>query len=240
MALELRDPQRSRMTRDLDMSIHEAAFEDTELRAQLANALMADTHRDHFQFSVKDPKPLGDGPDQQPTWRFIVSAALAGKPFETVILDVANRPQESVETELLDLPDTLRFADIPTIQVPTVNRARHFAEKLHALTTTYDDRVNTRVKDLPDLLLLIQDGLEPTAELRSTVEVVFAERATHQVPVTLDVPASWASAYHEMATELNLEQSSLDGAVDLLQQFWNRTLGSLGLGDRAPGADEVE
>ena len=52
----------------------------------------------------------------------------------------------------------------------------HWAEKLSAYLRRYDDRPNTRVKDLVDLLLLIEYRLVPVDRLRLAVETTFTRR----------------------------------------------------------------
>jgi hypothetical protein len=108
-----------------------------------------------------------------------------------------------------------------------VDRRQHFAEKLHALTREYGDRPNTRVKDLPDLLTLIEHGLEPDQKLRAAVESLFETRRTHPVPDALPAPpVSWQTAYEQFATEVALEASTLDVAHERLTEFWSTTLQS--------------
>jgi hypothetical protein len=68
------------------------------------------------------------------------------------------------------MPTLLDFAGLDDLLVEAVDRRQHFAEKLHALTRDYGDRPNTRVKDLPDLLTLIERGLEPDEEPLAAAE----------------------------------------------------------------------
>ncbi len=95
-------------------------------------------------------------------------AVLRGKPacgriFTTVRIDVVVRGEEIVLTERLPLPNVLGFAGTPPRDIEAVDRRQHFAEKIHAFTRDYGDRPNTRVKDLVDLVLLIESGLPPDA-----------------------------------------------------------------------------
>ncbi len=107
-------------------------------------------------------------------------------------MDVVARTDELSSTERLELPGVLSFADLETRTIDVVTREQHFAEKLHALTRTYADGHSSRVKDLPDLLLLISDGLAASGALLETVRHVFAVRATHPIPRELpDPPAGW-------------------------------------------------
>ena len=113
-----------------------------------------------FSFRVQKPVALAVDSGGRGAWRFSVEAWLAGKPFAGIRLDVAARGEELAITEQLKLPGCLSFADIPARSIQAVERRQHFAEKLHALTRDYGDRPNTRIKDLVDLVLLIEDGLQ--------------------------------------------------------------------------------
>ena len=50
------------------------------------------------------------------------------------------------------------FAGIAPSKVPAISREEQFAEKLHAYSLPRAGRPNSRVKDLVDLLLLIESG----------------------------------------------------------------------------------
>ena len=57
------------------------------------------------------------------------------------------------------LPNSLAFAgiDAPSIEILDVNR--HGAEKYHAMLKDFGDRENTRVRDLLDLVILVEHEL---------------------------------------------------------------------------------
>jgi len=223
MALEVRWRDRARSTRDLDLALR--GEDAAELRLELSDALAHDADGDWLRFTVAMPR--GVLPDEmgRPGWRFGIEAQLAGRTFATVRVDVVVRPDEITRTERLQLPGALGFAGIVSGEIEVVDRAQHFAEKLHALTRTYGDRPNTRVKDLPDLLLLIEDGLTPSADVRSAVESVFAARGTHQVPDELpDPPADWAGRYADLAAGLDVSARTIDQAMEALRAFWSTTL----------------
>ncbi|MGH8906361.1 MAG: hypothetical protein ACRD0K_07575 [Egibacteraceae bacterium] len=85
---------------------------------------------------------------------------------------------------------------------------------------------SSRVKDLPDLLLLIGDGLPASGALLETVRHVFAVRATHPVPHELpDPPEGWADRCAELAVDLGLDHSTLAEAMAALRAFWAAVLG---------------
>lgn len=89
------------------------------------------------------------------------------------------------------------------------------------MTRGYGERPNTRVKDLVDPVLLIENGLAADAALTDAVRHVFAVRATQPVPNTLsDPPPAWAETYPELADGLTETRPRLDVAPDLVRDFW--------------------
>jgi Nucleotidyl transferase AbiEii toxin, Type IV TA system len=226
-ALEFRLLDRARMTKDLDLAIHASQSDGTEVRESLIDALAADPDQDGFAFLVGVPVALAADREGRPAWRFSVEAWLAGKLFAGVRLDIVARHEELVRTEFVQLPGTLSFAGVPARSIEAVDRLQHFAEKLHALTREYPDRSNTRIKDLADLVLLIETGLSPDRTLVDTVGHVFAVRDTHPVPVVIqDPPPAWKAGYPEIAAGLTNTSPDLTSALALVRAFWSRALNS--------------
>jgi len=110
---------------------------------------------------------------------------------------------------------------LPTSRRSAVDLYQHFAEKLHALVREYGDRPSSRVKDLADLILFIDGGLEPTQELVSAVGDVFLARGSARAPVELpDPPADWRARYAELAADLQLSAPDVGAAMSALRAFW--------------------
>ncbi|WP_283135441.1 nucleotidyl transferase AbiEii/AbiGii toxin family protein [Rhizohabitans arisaemae] len=226
--LEFRMPNRARTTKDIDLALRDGDLGDGELRDELIETLGADPDEDRFVFLVGTPTALHPDSGGRPGWRFGVQAELAGKPFGGVKLDIVARPEELTETEELRLPGFLDFAGVPPRFVEVVHPRQHFAEKLHALTRDYGDRPNTRVKDLLDLVLLIEDGLVPDAALVTACRHVFTVRATHDLPVQIgEPPPAWAGAYPGLAEGLT-SIVLLPKALDLVRGYWETALDSAG------------
>ena len=80
--------------------------------------------------------------------------------------------------------------------------------------------MNTRTKDLVDLLLLMETQPFDPVSLRLAVEETFGRRATHPVPTTLLPPESWASEFTRMAAETRLGTVGLKEGFTKLQAFW--------------------
>ncbi|MFJ9719270.1 nucleotidyl transferase AbiEii/AbiGii toxin family protein [Streptomyces sp. NPDC101213] len=224
-ALEFRLRDRARATKDLDLATRSSDVDGNTVRDALLDALGEDPDGDWFTFRVASPVALAADTGGRPAWRFSVEARLAGKPFAGVRLDVAARGEEVAATEPLPLLGVLEFAGIPARAIEAVDRRQHFAEKLHAFTRDYGDRPNTRVKDLADLILLIETGLLPNHELHDVVRHVFTVRATHPLPYPLpDPPPLWRDTYPPLANGLTETAPSLDAALDVLRTFWTKTV----------------
>lgn len=226
-AMEFRLEDRARTTKDMDLAARpdDESITGPTVRDLLIEALAEDADGDGFRFQVSAPSELKADTAGRGGWRFSVEARLAGKVFAGIRVDVVARVDEISLTERLPLPNTLEFAGTPQRDINAVDRRQHFAEKLHALTRDYGDRPNTRVKDLVDLVLLIESGLGADAALSGAVRHVFAVRATHEVPgPTLpDPPPSWRDTYPELADGLTETPPRLDAALTLLRGFWSQT-----------------
>ena len=240
MALEVRLGDRARTTRDLDLALRQDAVDDAaSVRDQLIDALTEDPEADGFEFRVGPAKLLDPDEAGRPGWRFAIDARLDGRTFANVRLDVVARTEEISATDRITLHSMLAFAGFPDHQIEAVDPAQHFAEKLHAFTRPYGDRPNSRVKDLPDLLLLVDQGLSPSVELLAAVDHVFAVRSTHELPVELpDPPADWTDRYATLADELGLRAGTVAEAMATLRPFWAATLASPGSA-RLPGPAET-
>lgn len=221
-ALEFRLKDRARATKDLDLAVTGGSMDGTTVRELLMDSLAVDPDGDWFSYRVKEPVALTVDNGGRGAWRFSVEAWLAGKQFAGIRLDVVARGEELAMTEQLELPGTLAFADVPARSIEAVERRQHFAEKLHALTRDYGDRPNTRIKDLVDLVLLIEDGLQADKVLVDVVRHVFTVRDTHLCPDTIpDPPPRWRTEYPELADGLTETASDLPSALELLRGFWS-------------------
>lgn len=216
MVLEWRLGERARATRDLDLVRRGQAIGGSELRERLVDLLAAEQEHDRFLFEVGPPQALDVG------FRFSVTANMAGKTFASVRLDVAAGAEELLSTEKLQVPGALPMFDrLSPPQVEVAAPAQHFAEKLHALTRDHGDRLNTRIRDLVDVLLLIELELVRPPDVLPVVRHVFESRGTHPVPGDLpDPPAGWARDYAEEAAATSLRARTVDEAMLRLRSFW--------------------
>lgn len=199
-ALDLRLAARARSTKDVDI---EWRAEESELLDTLLDAVGFDPG-DFFVFAIERsgvPEDRLGG-----SHRFRVSASLAGRPFETFLLDVGIRPGDAIATEALRTEDLLGFAGIEPVEVEAVPLELQVAEKLHAYTRTYEGRrTSTRTKDLVDLALVAELSTLDANTLRGEIETIFNRRATHAVPAALPPPpADWAAPFRRLAEEVGV------------------------------------
>ncbi len=226
-ALELRLGERARMTKDLDLGVTLGYFQTTEVSATaIAGKLREDLsvlNMDHFTFVVPE---IGEPDLSIPgvkAFRYTVEARLDGRRFETNRIDVGLGDPLIPPFDILESSDLLAFANIPPATIRTTSRAQHVAEKIHALTRPYEDRINTRVKDLADIILLLNLGLPKTQVVKKVVTEIFAARKTHEIPnVIKPPPTTWASSYSAMAKELEIAETNLDDATARINEYWKK------------------
>ncbi len=206
-ALDLRLAERARTTRDIDLD-WQAASE--ELLDTLLDAAATDAD-DYFSFQIErsgtPPNQLGG------SYRFRVTAALAGRTFDTFALDVGVRSDSITDPETIMTSDLLAFAEIDPVSVPTMPLELQVAEKLHAYTRRYQDsRPSTRVKDLLDLALIASLFALDATRLREAIATTFDSRAEHDPPKELPAPPTeWAVAFRELAAPVELSTDLNDG-----------------------------
>src|SRR3972149_3624202 len=224
-ALELRLGNTARMTKDLDLTVDLSFFgAATATVSKLSDRMREDLRKDNedrFVFRVAE-----GGEEELPTqgvksYRFSVEARLDGRIFERITVDVGVGDPLIPPLEELNGSDLLSFAEISVPTIRVTSRAQHFAEKVHALTRPFDDRINTRVKDLADLMLFTKHGLPQPADVELPLAKIFETRKTHKIPSKIETPpTTWATSYTAMATQLKLKEATLESATSRLNDYW--------------------
>jgi predicted nucleotidyltransferase component of viral defense system len=218
LALELR-LERARTTRDIDLRL---TGSPKELLARLQEA----ARRDEGDFLTFEIRPDRDHPQIQNDGmkyeglRFRAESRLAGRPFAQPFgVDVAFADPLNGEPELVTADDTLAFAGIRPPKLRIYPLETHVAEKLHAYTLPRS-RPNTRVKDLPDLVLLASVRSIAAARLAEAFAQTFAFRNTHALPVTFPTPPpAWETAYAAMARDDELPWTTLAEVTEHAKAF---------------------
>lgn len=208
----------ARTTLDIDLTFNsEENADEYSILEMLQDASSTDLE-DYFVFLIGeattdlDSAPYGG-------FRYPVEARMDGRTFVRFHLDVGIGDVALAPFESLHGKDWLSFAGIPVSNFTAISREQQFAEKYHAYTLPRENRPNSRVKDLIDLILLIEtEGLNSQATL-DAIKITFERRKTHDLPaITPDSPADWKERFENMAKdcELNL---NLEQAVELLRSF---------------------
>jgi len=105
---------------------------------------------------------------------------------------------------------------------PAISPEEQFAEKLHAYTLPRVGREIPVWKDLVDLVLLIEQTKLNAARLPKAIRETFQRRKTHKIPTSLIAPpASWSTAFAEMARECGLE-ADMEKHFGMVGQFFKK------------------
>jgi hypothetical protein len=223
-AMELRI-RTARTTRDIDLALRQSTTRPKEWNVEAVTAMLRRASEinlaDGFEFAIGDPTldldaaPYGGA-------RFPVKAQMAGRLFAQFHLDVSSGDVLREPYEILEGRDWFGFAGLPRARVPAVSPEEHFAEKLHAYTLPRMGRENTRVKDLVDLVLLIEQAKLNTSRLPKAIRETFQRRKTHDVPTALtSPPVSWSARFSEMAQECGIEPD-INKHFGVINQFYGK------------------
>ncbi|MBW1811545.1 MAG: nucleotidyl transferase AbiEii/AbiGii toxin family protein [Deltaproteobacteria bacterium] len=159
--------------------------------------------------------------------RFRVEARLAGKIYGRPFgVDVAFADALTEEPDHIIGSSFLEFAGIAPLTYRVYPLATHIAEKLHAYTLPRS-RPNSRVKDLPDMVLLAGSRSLNAGDLSHAIVSTFAHRKTHEVPTELpSPPPDWKDSYAAMAAQDDLPWRSLESVFEAAKRFLEPVLQS--------------
>lgn len=197
-ALELRLGNVARSTKDADF---EWRLDEEDATERLLDAAALDLGG-RFAFALERADEETDLPGGGQRWR--VAVTLAGRSFEHTVIDVAFAAAPVQAPDQITTSNLLEFADIGTVEVPTLAIEQHLAEKLHAYTRTYaGGRPSTRVKDLVDVGVIASTSVIGAAKLAKAIAVIFERRAEHPVPTALpNPPPEWATPWRRLARDV--------------------------------------
>ena len=222
-ALEIRIDN-SRTTKDIDLELRDQALASSDKEIQNNTVLMLlrelagiDTG-DFFSFRIKNPVMDLAGPPYGGA-RFPVIAYTDNRVFAKFHVDVGVGDALVEPFEVIIGKDWLGFAGFHTKGIPALSIEQHFAEKLHAYTLPRGNNVNSRTKDLIDMILLIHTKKMNNDRIKEAVTQVFACRKSHQLPQHLNPPPhSWSEKFEQLAKECQLN-INMDAAFDKLNKF---------------------
>lgn len=221
MALEVRLRDAARLTKDIDLGLRDDVADSADLHARLIDAFSTDPDRDGFMLTIGPPVQLGEDGGGHLTWRVKVAAHLADRLFGRIHLDISPRAHELDVTDRVALPNSLEFAGIPTPEIEILDVHRHAAEKFHAMLRDFGDRENTRVRDLVDLVILIEHGLLAPATVAAAAWTVWAERDGVEPPDAIPpLPGSWPDRYERLAVDHDLDTQTFSDAGASVARLW--------------------
>ena len=162
----------ARTTKDIDLTMR-SVFSPGEKKDDKKNLAVLEKLQeaaafrsdDFFVYTIGEPisdldaAPYGGA-------RFPVEARLDGRVFVGFHLDVGIGDAVMEPLEVIEGRDWLGFAGIASPSLYMIPREQQFAEKLHAYTLPRKGAANTRVRDLVDMVLLIQSGTLAKAQVR--------------------------------------------------------------------------
>lgn len=211
----------ARATRDLDLGL--AAADGMDL-LDLLQAAGASDAGDWFGYVIGEAVMDLDGAPYGGV-RYPVEARLDGRPFAKFHLDVGLGDIQREPVEWVEARDWLGFAGINPGRFPSIPREEHFAQKLHAYTMPRGDRPNSRVKDLVDLVLLIEAGTMERERLARDVTDTFRRRGTHVLPDRLEPPpAFWEPVFEKLAKECGIG-GEIAGRFAQVERYCAESLG---------------
>lgn len=207
-AMELRIAH-ARATKDIDLTcMHRVHSPDELLNEFILSDLQTIAKidlNDHFVYEIRrshidlENAPYGGA-------RFSVSTLIDSKLFVRFQLDVgADFLLDQVE--VIKGTNWLEFCGISAPAISMISIEQQFAEKLHSYTLPRGEKGNSRVKDLIDMVLLLNMKTPNSNEMIRTIQKVFKKRNTHPFPLKLPTPPiEWETRFIEMAIECGLSQ----------------------------------
>jgi hypothetical protein len=221
-AMELRT-HTARTTKGIDLTLHDGTSlskDPNERREQLRAMLQevaATLFNDFFEFLVREARedferaPGGGS-------RYPVQARMDGRDFSRFHVDVGIGDEVLEPLDVVTGENWLGFGGVEPPSFPVISAEQQFAEKLHAYTLPRGERVNTRTKDLVDMVLLIRGEKLDRTKTAAAVRATFAKRATHEVPKELDPPPEWEPVFDALARECNLDMKLGEG-FEVVREF---------------------
>jgi hypothetical protein len=106
--------------------------------------------------------------------------------------------------------------------IEIVDVHRHLAEKLHAMLRDFGDRENTRVRDLVDVVILIEHDLLDPRQAGTAIRRVWAERNRAEPPAALPVlPETWPDRYERHVADHDIQARTFNAAIRLVHELWD-------------------
>lgn len=212
--MELFFQKRARTTKDIDLHCR---LEEEEIYQQLQSAGSSDLN-DWFRFEVAAPQ--SENQFLQDMKRFNVKSLLVSRQFENFHVDVNSSDMLMDQPKEIDGMDLLAFAEIPPIKILCYPLTQQVAEKIHALSRTYQSGEVSRVKDVVDILLIASSERFSSRKLRDSITSTFQNRNSSDLDTSIPrINSIYSRDYASMARQIGLTIISLDEANNALKSF---------------------
>jgi hypothetical protein len=219
-AMELRF-QKARTTKDLDFTLRlktKGTSAGDEV-LDLAQAAAASDLGDFFVYRIGEATADLDGAPYGGS-RYPVVAVLGDRTFARFHIDIGIGDIVMEPAEIFHSRDWLGFAQIPPAIVTAISREQQLAEKIHAYTLPRAKNVNSRVRDLVDMVLLVDSNQLVPEKTREAILGTFKRRSTHPVPSSLEgPPAAWEKPFVALAAECGLPLG-INEAFGIIETFY--------------------
>ena len=227
-ALELRFKV-ARSTVDIDLTLQQvvtatsASGDTNQVVREMLQGVADVALGDWFEYVIGPPvmdltaAPYGGA-------RYPVEARMDERTFARFHLDAGIGDVVMQPLDTIVCRDWLGFAGIESSRVRMIAREQQFAEKIHAYTLPRNT-VNSRVKDLVDLALLIGSGGLDKQRILDALGLTFERRGTHDLPADLlPPPADWKVPFQALAEECGLS-TDVAAVFAGVQEFLEELLG---------------
>lgn len=221
-AMELR-LKLARATQDIDLFVkmHSLSADQQSILERLQHD-SSNNLSDFFEYRISMPQLELTGPPYG-GFRFPIEARISSRSFEKFHLDVGIGDICIEPIDQIRGKGWLDFCGVPAPTYLVISTEQQFAEKIHAYTLPRDHGYNSRVKDLVDMMLLIQLNRMNEEKLLSALKQTFARRRTHEIPKTLaPPPQEWKTTFQSLATQCGLK--NIEESFHLIATFYEEVM----------------
>jgi len=220
-ALEMRYGLRARSTKDLD-----AAYRGDLDEAVLLIVQAVTTGWSGFTGRVTETELIERAKVLPCPVRFNIKLAYCGRDFVTIPFEMSPAEATSLQNpEIFSVAISLEPVQLDGLASVALLPLRYqIAQKLHACTElSSDEYPNDRARDLPDLLLIEELGINENnlPSVRTACIEIFGTRGTHQWPPQVQAFPGWDALWNNLVKNEGL-LLSLNEAVIAVNLFINR------------------
>jgi len=214
-AIEMRYGLRARTTKDLDAAFRGDLDEAVSLVRQAAIAGWSG-----FTGRVSEVELIERAKVQPRPVRLKIKLAYRGKEFITIPFEMSAQEATSLQNpEIFPVAISLESVQLTgSASVALLPLSYQIAQKLHACTEEpSEDFPNDRVRDLPDLLLIKELGVEEhdLSKIRVACVEIFNARGAHSWPPQVQEFPGWSVLWDNLARNEGLTMSLNEAVKDV-------------------------